>query len=89
MVEVGKRVSREWWAAKNKSPGGCEQHSSVLSLEAGCVWDASPSASMPGSQRRPGPNPRVGLPPHTEHPWGPLPAEPSEMVHSLVRVVTV
>ena len=70
-------------AAKNKSPGGCEQHSSVLSLEAGCVWDASPFGTHAGFQRGLGPNPSAGLPPHTKHPWGPLPAEPSEMVHSL------
>lgn len=70
-------------AAKNKSPGGCEQHSSVLSLEAGCVWDASPFGTHAGFQRGLGPKPSAGLPPYTEHPWGPLPAEPSEVVHSL------
>ena len=70
-------------AAKNKSPGGCEQHSSVLSLEAGCVWDASPFGTHAGFRRGLGPKPSAGLPPYTEHPWGPLPAEPSEVVHSL------
>lgn len=38
-------------ASKNKSLGGCEQHSSILSPEAGCVWDASPFGTHAGSRQ--------------------------------------
>lgn len=88
MVEVGKRVSRELWQPRTESPGGCEQHSSVLSLEAGCVWDTSPFGIHAGFKRRLGPNPDAASHPAPSIPGAPYLPSPARWCIVWVRVVT-